>query len=80
MTGIEILHVRDSDGGCTHAVYVDGVETDDVTVADVDPGRGWEREDWQEHLAHILALPVTPFTQAWAAAVQEEGSSVHITD
>ena len=65
---IEVLHVRDADGGCTHAVYVDGVETNEVTVGDVDPGRGWERADWQEHLAFVQALPTTPFTQAFTTA------------
>lgn len=60
---IEILHVRDPDGGCDHTVFVDGalvegwdvvdgewVKVGDLTVEDVDAGRGYTREDWEENL------------------------------
>ena len=47
---IEILHVRDPDGECYLTVWVDGQRVDDseLTVFDVDAGRGYTYEDWKE--------------------------------
>ena len=47
---VEVLHERDPDGTCKVRVWLDDVEVDDaaveLVVCDVDPGRGWDREDW----------------------------------
>ena len=65
---IEILHTREADGGCEVDVYIDGQPVrDDVTVQDVDPGRGYPLEDWQETTAFIEADPT--LSDAFKAAV-----------
>lgn len=53
---IEILHVRDPDGGCDHTVFVDGlaIEHPALSVEDVDAGRGYTREDWDESTEWFL--------------------------
>lgn len=55
MSRIEILHVRDPDSACEVRVWVDGVETTDFEHEDIDPGRGYVREDWQESRDHAAA-------------------------
>jgi hypothetical protein len=51
---IEILHERDPDSGCDITVWIDGVEVV-ADVVDVDPGRGYESEDWDESAAYAVA-------------------------
>lgn len=43
---IEVLHERDPDGGCSLTVYLDGERVDVDVLADVDPGRGHEADEW----------------------------------
>lgn len=47
---VQILHSRDPDSSCEIEVWLDGVKTDSYTVEDLDPGRGWTREDWDERV------------------------------
>jgi hypothetical protein len=79
---IEIMHWRDPDGACTVEVWVDGVKEDDanVEVADVDPGRGWTREDWDEAIAVAKAdLAASPeFRQAHIEALEANADSEFI--
>jgi hypothetical protein len=44
---IQIIHQRDPDSECSITVYIDGVRRDDVEVEDVDPGAGYEPEDYE---------------------------------
>ena len=71
---IEILHVRDPDGNCTVEVWVDGEPTDDFMMADVDPGRGYERRDWEETKDYIAGpdFDGSPAFKAAAAQAYEE--------
>lgn len=71
MNTIEILHMRDPDGGCDLYVYVDGVLRSDVVVEDVDPGRGWDAEDWDEDTACVP----TGYTDAFRRAVVDARES-----
>jgi len=65
---IEILHERDSDGGCELTVFVDGQRVDNVHTVDIDPGRGYTREDWEESKTYV-AGPEVDLTPAFRAAV-----------
>lgn len=47
---LEILHQRDPDSGCVHTVFVDGAQTQDYDLEDIDPGAGYEGSDWDERL------------------------------
>lgn len=75
MPEVEILHVRDPDGGCDITVLVDGerVQYEEVTV---DPGRGHDRADWLENIEHVRANDdLTPGFRALAVAELEAASS-----
>lgn len=56
MVRIEILHTRDPDASCEMTVWVDGVRVDNVTVEDIDPGRGYEGDDWDESTADVATI------------------------
>jgi hypothetical protein len=47
---VQILHTRDPDSECEFEVWLDGVKTDSYGVDDLDPGRGWTREDWDQRV------------------------------
>lgn len=59
---------RNPDSGTSVSVFVDGRATSDFELAEVDPGHGWEWQDWRDArdedsgtaspaaAAHILAL------------------------
>lgn len=70
MAHIEVLHVRDSDAGCEVQVFVDGVRVE-VTMEDVDPGRGHLRSEWNERLREAQALPGSAFRDAYVTALVE---------
>ena len=70
---IEILHVRDSDGGCEHRVIVDGTPVDDVVVETVDPGRGHMLSDWDEYTDDVRkAKDYSPEFRAMVVAERVE--------
>lgn len=51
---IEILHSRDPDSECVVTVWVDGKLTE-VCEEDIDPGRGYEREDVEARIEDVKA-------------------------
>ena len=51
---VEVKHVRDPDGSCQIAVYIDG-QPAPITVYDVDAGAGWDEQSWQAHRDDCLA-------------------------
>jgi hypothetical protein len=53
---VEILHTRDPDYSCEMTVWINGVRVDNVTVEDVDPGRGYEQEDWDEYTTDLATI------------------------
>lgn len=48
---VELLHFRDSDYECDLHLVVDGIEfpMEQIQYVDIDPGRGYDRDDWNEH-------------------------------
>lgn len=68
MARVEILHVRDPDSACGVRVWLDGVEVD-ADVVDVDPGRGYSREDWDE--SHEHEVHVEGRSGLFAVAIDE---------
>lgn len=84
---IEILHGRDPDSSCDLTVWIDGVDVtnrDDVIVdvEDVDPGRGYEAEDWAESAEWAATRPERSdaFKAALAEAYDAYGESKYIAD
>lgn len=57
MPRIEVLINWDPDNGGTLTMFVDGVETTDYYEEWVDPGRGYESQDWHENLENSLTAP-----------------------
>jgi hypothetical protein len=56
---IQILHYRDPDSDSVIRVFVDGVEVTDFSVEDIDPGRGYEQENYDEHVENAKTIPGT---------------------
>lgn len=84
---VEILHIRDPDYECAISVWIDGVPVTteaaiELDVVDIDPGRGYEREVWDEDRANEAANP--NYSEAFRKAVLEAhdngSSSQYITD
>lgn len=65
----EVLHVRDSDGGCDIEVWTDGQRQTPVQVEDVDPGRGYTRRDWDESTVAVGKEPT--YSEPFKVAVTE---------
>jgi hypothetical protein len=57
---IQIIHSRDPDSECSITVYIDGVRRDDVEVEDIDPGAGYEPEDYEPRRAETAQAASTP--------------------
>ena len=51
---IEIIHGRDSDGGCDIDVFTNGHRAGGVEIATIDPGWGYEFRDYAESLATMI--------------------------
>lgn len=81
-TRIEILHVRDADMGCEHAVWIDGEPATNVTIdiEDIDPGRGYVREEWMERAepGYGPTDRSPAFQDAVRAAVLENAENTYI--
>ena len=79
---VEVLHERDPDGTCKVRVWLDDVEVDDaaveLVVCDVDPGRGWDREDWDAEV-ELAATSTTSLGRAYHAALLEAAGSEYLT-
>lgn len=84
MPDIQIIHQRDPDSGCDLTVYVDGVRHSDVTVENIDPGRGYEWADWVENVLHARQQAAEhPGNQYYADCVtelEEAASSKYVDD
>lgn len=84
---IEILHTRDPDSACDYDIFVDGSLLNsvvDVTVdiVSVDPGRGYDGDDWQHSHAFELAVPERSdnFKRAIDESFTAARESSHISD
>lgn len=67
---IQIIHSRDPDSECFHRVFVDDVEVPtDFEIHDLDPGRGYTDESWQERID--TADDGTTFGAALRAELEE---------
>lgn len=79
---IEILHVRDSDGGCEHVVFIDSEAGHTVHVETIDPGRGYLLSDWDEHTGYVDTNDdlTEPFRDAVVAERNEVRTSTYIED
>lgn len=71
---VEILHGRDPDSSCELTVFVDGARVESVDVIDIDPGRGYERETWDENVKFQLS-PKRGRSEAFRAAASAEYES-----
>lgn len=78
---IDIIHFRDPDSECDHQVYLNGVRLgrDQVGVEDIDPGRGYEREDYESRLEaaqEAVARPdATDYDRDYLEIVEEAEST-----
>jgi hypothetical protein len=79
MSKIELIHYRDPDAECDHALFIDGVKVE-FAYTSMDPGAGWERSQWNEHVNQSLA-ELSPaareFAEGWFESASE---SEHIDD
>lgn len=51
---VEILHVRDPDSACSVSTWVNGeLAVTHVYVEDIDPGRGYTRDDWDSNVRSV---------------------------
>lgn len=66
---IEILHMRDPDASCEHAIFVNGVPVKDADLVlwDQDPGAGYCEGDIEEDLESVKAQ--VNWSAAFKAAV-----------
>jgi len=64
---LTILHVRDPDNACDVRIFTDdGVEIpwENIDTVDIDPGRGYTVEDWEESIAWAESMPESPLRAA----------------
>lgn len=66
---MEVVVVRDPDSADHVSIYLDGVLTTDYAEEHVDPGAGYEREQWDESTEQIRTN--TSYSPAFKAAVLE---------
>lgn len=82
MPKIEILHGRDPDSECALDVWIDGVRVVDFREIDVDPGRGYTREDWDERIRELEERDdptlSEPFREAALATLRTHADSEYI--
>jgi hypothetical protein len=77
---VEILHQRDPDSSCVVTLFLDGVETDDFTLEDIDPGAGYSPAEWDERVAEVRTSYSPAFRTATLLALGESNDSPYITD
>lgn len=79
---IEILHARDPDYECAVRVWIDGVLATNVVMEDIDPGRGYDRSEWDARIADAKAdTTITPaYKDAVLEALDAGGQSKYVTD
>lgn len=54
MPWVEIIHWRETEEGCEHVVFIDGVEVP-ADVHNIDPGRGWTRTEWDQQTEYEVS-------------------------
>lgn len=74
---LNVLHTRDPDSECVVQVFIADTPVKPYIEEDVDPGRGAEREDWDERLAEF-ATDHTNFGRAVWEALDSASGSEHI--
>jgi hypothetical protein len=74
---VAIVHERDPDSPCDLEVYVNDERIADITVEDVDPGRGADYDDWQARIEGYLD-DSTQFGRAAHDALVRNADSEHI--
>lgn len=79
---VEVVHGRDPDSECSVTVFVNGERMTHAFVEDIDPGRGYQREDWDESIQYLRDnLNLSPDFIDFAVRTREEfASSQYITD
>jgi hypothetical protein len=82
---IQIVHSRNPDYECGMTVFVDGVRVPEaeVGVEDIDPGRGWQRSDWNDRLYEAIQDAEdgpSEYHEAVVEALRSESNSSHIVD
>jgi hypothetical protein len=67
---LEILHGREPDSECALDVWIAGepVPAQQFTMEDMDPGRGYTQEDWDEHTEWVAGNDVS-YSPAFREAV-----------
>lgn len=66
---IEVLVVRDPDMADEVTVWVDGIDvTLEAAIVQVDPGAGWDYEDWTAAAAGAVAMVASPAAREAIAA------------
>lgn len=73
---MQVLHERDPDSSCSVDVYLNDRRVE-AEIEDVDPGRGYEREYWDER-TEGYADDTTAFGQAAHEALERNADSEHI--
>lgn len=74
---VTVLHVRDPDDACSTRVFIDGVEAPADEI-DIDAGRGYELEDWEDSIAWAEALPDSPLREVVLDAYTDPPGSKYI--
>lgn len=78
--GIELIHYRDPDAGCEHALFIDGEKVEDFVYVSMDAGAGWKRMEWNDHVAQSLE-DLSPAARGLASGWFESASeSQYIED
>lgn len=82
---LTVLHVRDTDGECSIQLYdADGdvIGSDEFGIIDVDAGRGYDVNDWQENIdwARRTLPPNSKLSRDTLAAYADPPGRAHIRD
>lgn len=77
---LTILHVRDPDNACDVTVFIDGVQVpwQEVEMVDIDAGRGYDLEDWEESIAWAEKMPKSPLRDAVLEAYGDPPGATYI--
>lgn len=77
---VDIIVFRDPDAANEVWVYVDGKPLGDrddphVSIVDIDPGRGWEAEDWdsmRDHDAETVHPDLADQVRQWYDEIRDD--------
>lgn len=69
---IELVHYRDPDDECVHALFINGVKVPIDEVADIDPGRSESIAEWRETVKALRTTRrLSPSAREYAISVWE---------